>query len=346
MDDSTGGIQARKMHHLQACLEPHSQYQTVTTGLDSVPWPYSALPEVDLAAVQLHTTFLGRRLAAPVLIGAMTGGAERARIINRNLATAAQRLGIGMMLGSQRVMLERPEVTETFRVRDVAPDILLVGNLGAAQFGLGYGAAEALRAVQQVGADALAIHANPLQEAMQAGGDTRWRGLLERLSDVVPALPFPTILKEVGHGLDVGTARAAADIGFTALDVAGAGGTSWARVEQLVRYGTVRSPALCELGIPTARALRDVRGALPGMPLVASGGIRTGLDAARALALGAQVVAVARPLLEPALDGPDAAEAWLADFIHDLRIALFVGGYDRVDEVRPALDWPLATARG
>ncbi|WP_309570370.1 type 2 isopentenyl-diphosphate Delta-isomerase [Deinococcus sp.] len=334
------------MQHIEACLQPQSQYQTVSTGLDGVPWPYRALPEVDLDDIRLATTFLGRRLSAPVLIGAMTGGAQRAAIINRNLAIAAQRLGIGMMLGSQRVMLERPEVTPTFQVRDIAPDILLIGNLGAAQFGLGYGVAEALRAVRDVGADALAIHANPLQEALQVGGDTRWRGLLDRLAQVIPGLPFPTLLKEVGHGLDVHTARAAADAGFTALDVAGAGGTSWARVEQLVRYGHVRSPGLCELGIPTAQALRDVRDALPGMPLVASGGVRTGLDAARALALGAQVVAVARPLLEPALEGAEAAEAWLAGFIHELRIALFVAGVGGVDELSPALDWPLALTPG
>ncbi|MFC3720966.1 type 2 isopentenyl-diphosphate Delta-isomerase [Deinococcus metalli] len=333
------------MHHIEACLQPQSQYQTVTTGLDRVPWPYRALPDVNLDEVELATTFLGRRLAAPVLIGAMTGGAERAGTINRNLAVAAQRLGLGMMLGSQRVMLERPEVAGTFRVRDVAPDVLLVGNLGAAQFGLGYGVPEALRAVRDVGADALAIHANPLQEAMQAGGDTRWRGLLERLSDVIPALPFPALLKEVGHGLDVTTAHAAAGAGFAALDVAGAGGTSWARVEQLVRHGGVRSPDLCELGIPTAQALREVHAALPGMPLVASGGIRTGLDAARALALGAQVVAVARPLLEPALDSADAAEAWLSAFLRELGVALFVGGHGSVDDLRPALERPLSVSR-
>ncbi|WP_240741660.1 type 2 isopentenyl-diphosphate Delta-isomerase [Deinococcus sp. KSM4-11] len=328
------------MHHIEACLQPQSQYQTVTTGLSRVPWPYRALPEVNLDDIRLQTSFLGHPLSAPVLIGAMTGGAQRAETINRHLAVAAQRLGLGMMLGSQRVMLERPEVTPTFQIRDLAPDILLIGNLGAAQFGLGYGVAEAIRAVREVGGDALAIHANPLQEAMQVGGDTRWHGLAERLADVIPALPFPALLKEVGHGLDVRTARAAAAAGFAALDVAGAGGTSWARVEQLVRHGQVRSADLCELGIPTAQALQDVRDAVPGVPLVASGGIRTGLDAVRALALGAQVVAIARPLLEPALDSADAVEAWLAAFIHELRTALFVGGYASIDELRPALGWP------
>lgn len=332
------GIQGRKLRHIEACLRPESQYAGVTTGLERVPWPYRALPDLDLEDVSLETVFLGRTLAAPVLIGAMTGGAERSAAINRNLAVAAQRLGVGLMLGSQRVMLERPETAASFQVRGVAPDVLLVGNLGAAQFGLGYGAGEAVRAVREVGADALAIHVNPLQEAMQAGGDTRWAGLGGRLAEVVPTLPFPVILKEVGHGLDGGTVRAVAGTGFAALDVAGAGGTSWARVEQLVRYGDVLTPDLCEVGIPTARALVEARRAAPGTPLIASGGIRTGLDAARALALGAQVVAVARPLLEPALEGAAAVEAWLSRFIHELRVALFVGGYPSVGAVRGTAD--------
>jgi isopentenyl-diphosphate delta-isomerase len=328
-------ITARKLRHVEACLRPESQYSHVTTGLETVAWPYRALPAGDLADVRLDTTFLGRRLRAPVLIGAMTGGAERAGRINFHLARAAQRLGIGMMLGSQRVMLERPETAATFQVREVAPDILLIGNLGAAQFLLGYGPAQAQRAVQEVGADALAIHVNPLQEAMQRGGDTRWSGMTARLAQVLPGVPFPVVLKEVGHGLDARTVAAVRDLGFAALDVAGAGGTSWARVEQLVEYGAVRTPDLCDLGVPTARALREAHAAAPHVPLIGSGGIRSGLDAARALALGAQVVAVARPLLEPALDSAEAAEAWLANFIHELRVALWVGGYADVSELRP-----------
>lgn len=329
-----GGIEQRKLRHIEACLRPDSQYAARDTGLREVPWPYRALPERDLKGVDLRADFLGRALSAPVLIGAMTGGADAAGRINRNLATAAQRLGIGMMLGSQRVMLERPAARASFLVREWAPDILLVGNLGGAQFLLGYDATHATRAVQEVGADALAIHVNPLQEALQAGGDTNWAGLTDRLAALVPTLPFPVILKEVGHGLDRRTVQAVAGAGFAALDVAGAGGTSWARVEQLVQHGQVRTPDLCDLGIPTAQALRDARLAAPGTPLIASGGIRTGLDAARALSLGAQVVAVARPLLEPALDSADAAEDWLRQFIHELRVALFVGGYAGLDDLR------------
>lgn len=318
MSDAPSALPTRKLRHIEACLRPESQYQGVTTGLERVPWAYHALPELDLEAVDLGVTFLGRRLRAPVLIGAMTGGAERAGRINRHLAAAAQRLGLGMMLGSQRVMLEQPAAA-SFQVRDLAPDILLLGNLGGAQFGLGYGAEEAVRAVDEVGADGLAIHVNPLQEALQAGGDTAWAGLGERLGTLVPGLPFPVVLKEVGHGLDARTVRAVAGAGFAALDVAGAGGTSWARP-------------------PPRRCARPARRRPRRRSLIASGGIRSGLDAARALRLGAEVVAVARPLLEPALESAGAAEAWLSAFVQELRISLFVAGFADVAAVRAGAD--------
>jgi isopentenyl-diphosphate delta-isomerase len=327
-------LSLRKLRHIEACLLPESQYQSVTTGLQGVPWPYRALPELNLEDVRLDCTFLVRRLSAPVLIGAMTGGAEKSALINRNLGLAAQRLGLGLMLGSQRVMLEHPEARASFQVRAFAPDILLIGNLGAAQLLKGYGPAQLEQAAELVGADALAVHINPLQEAMQTGGDTGWAGMLDRLREVVPQTRLPLLLKEVGHGLGADVARQVAGAGFAALDVAGAGGTSWARVEQLAETGRVYSPDLCELGIPTAQALREVRGVLPQLPLIASGGIRTGLDAARALLLGADVVAVARPLLAPALESADAAEAWLRTFIWELRVALFVGGFSGLDAVK------------
>ncbi|TSA85869.1 type 2 isopentenyl-diphosphate Delta-isomerase [Deinococcus detaillensis] len=326
-------LETRKLRHIEACLRPESQYQRVTTGLENVVWPYHALPELDLDAVDLSTTFLGKPLRAPLLIGAMTGGAEKAALINRHLAQAAQRLGVGLMLGSQRVMLEHPAALSSFEVRPFAPDVLLIGNLGAAQLLKGYGADQITRAIELIGADALAIHANPLQEALQLGGDTHWAGIAARLSEVVGAVPYPLLLKEVGHGLSAEVARMALGAGLAALDVAGAGGTSWARVEELVRCGEVRTLDLCEIGIPTAQALREVRAAAPQIPLIASGGIRTGLDAAKALMLGADVVAVARPLLEPALISAEAVEAWLEKFIHELRVALFVGGFKDVAAV-------------
>ena len=202
----------------------------------------------------------------------------------------------------------------------------MIGNLGAAQLVAGYGVDEARRAVDEVGADALAIHVNPLQEALQHGGDVRWRGVRDRLAEVVPEVGAPVVLKEVGHGVSGAVARSVAGVGFAAIDVAGAGGTSWARVEELVRYGEVRRPDLAEWGIPTAEALVEVRAALPGTPLVASGGVRTGLDVAKAIALGASVAAIARPLLAPALESADAVEEVLAGVIEELRLALHLVG--------------------
>ncbi|MDF1523153.1 MAG: type 2 isopentenyl-diphosphate Delta-isomerase [Trueperaceae bacterium] len=319
-------LPARKGRHLDVCLDGPVAYTTRTTGFECLDLPYAALPESDLGAVRTATTFLGKPLAAPLLIGAMTGGVERAATINRHLAIAAQRLGLGLMLGSQRVMLERSAARASFEVRDVAPDVLLIGNLGAAQLVAGYGVEEARRAVAEVGADALAFHVNPLQEALQAGGDVAWRGVRGRLADVVPEVGVPVVLKEVGHGVSGAVARSVAAVGFAAVDVAGAGGTSWARVEELVRYGEVRRLDLVEWGIPTAEALVEVRAALPGMPLVASGGVRSGLDVAKAIALGARVAAIARPLLAPALDSADAVEDALAAVLEELRLVMHLVG--------------------
>jgi isopentenyl-diphosphate delta-isomerase len=324
-------LPARKRGHLQTCLREDVGFQRRTTGFEHYELPYTALPETDLAAIDTSTEFLGKPLAAPVLIGAMTGGAELAGVVNRNLATAAEELGIGMMLGSQRVMLEDPAAAQSFRVRAHAPEILLIGNLGAAQLNNGYGAVELATAVAEVGADALALHTNPLQEACQPGGDTDFRGLAARIRELAAGSGFPLILKEVGHGLSGAVARSVAGSGLAGLDVAGAGGTSWARVEQLVAHGRIVSPELAEWGIPTARALGEVAAAVPGMPLVASGGVRTGLDAAKAISLGASVVAVAHPLLGPAIDSAERVLEWLSRFIDELRVTMHCAGAADLD---------------
>jgi isopentenyl-diphosphate delta-isomerase len=292
------------------------------------------LPESDLAAVRTDVRLLGRRLEAPLLIGAMTGGADASAEINRNLALAAQDLGLGMMLGSQRIMLEEPDAAASFRVRHVAPDILLLGNLGVAQLNKGYGAEEVRRAIGEVEADGLAFHANPLQEAVQAEGDGDFRDLVRRLGALAAEVDAPLVLKEVGHGLDTETVRAVAGIGLAALDVAGAGGTSWARVEEYVRHGEIVHPELVEWGIPTADAIVGARCHAPDLTLIASGGIRSGLDAAKALALGADAVAVALPLLRPALESADAVRDVLKRIVDELRIAMHCAGAGSVTDLR------------
>ena len=316
-----GGMETRKRRHIDACLSEAVDYQTVTTGLERYRLPYNALTQTDLSSVDLATDFLGARLRKPVLIGAMTGGAELSGTINRNLAAAAQELGVGMMLGSQRIMLDNGSASSSFSVRDVAPDVLLIGNIGLAQLDEVV-VPDLVKALDHVGANALAVHTNPLQEAMQHEGDTDFSGSISRLRDIAGSIGYPVILKEVGHGIGAAAAAELVDCPIAAVDVAGAGGTSWARVEQFVRYGEIRHPALAEWGIPTAEALLEVRHTLPDVSIVASGGIRTGMDAAKVLAMGADAVAVARPLLAPAIESPAAVVDWLQRFIAELLVCL------------------------
>ena len=316
-----GGMETRKRRHIDVCLSEAVDYQTVTTGLERYRLPYNALTQTNLGRVDLATDFLGMRLRAPVLIGSMTGGAELSGTINRNLAAAAQQLGVGMMLGSQRIMLDNDSASTSFSVRDVAPDVLLIGNIGLAQLDE-FMVPDLVKALDHVGANALAVHTNPLQEAMQHEGDTDFSGSVSRLRDIAGSIDFPVILKEVGHGIGAAAAAELVDCPIAAVDVAGAGGTSWARVEQYVRYGEIRYPALAEWGIPTADALLEVRHTLPDVSIVASGGIRTGMDAAKVLAMGADAVAVARPLLAPAIESPAAVVDWLQRFIDELLICL------------------------
>ena len=316
-----GGIRIRKLRHIDVCLNEQVEYTSVTTGFERYRLPYNALTQTSLGGVDLSTRFLGAALQSPVLIGAMTGGAELSGKINRNLAEAAQKLGVGMMFGSQRIMLDNGLAAASFEVRDWAPDVLLIGNIGLAQCSASP-LPKLSAALDRVGADAVAVHTRPLQEAVQDSGDTDFSGSLAGLRHIVDGLDCPVMVKEVGHGIGAAAATAMRDIPIAAGDVAGAGGTSWARVEQLVRYGEVRYPELAEWGIPTTQAIREVGQALPGVPLVASGGIRSGMDAAKALAMGADMVALARPLLAPALESAGAVIDFLHGLIEEIRICL------------------------
>lgn len=328
MTVDAGKMPTRKRRHIDVCLGEQVSYDGLSTGLERYLLPYNALTQTSLSDIDLSTRFFGAGLRSPILIGAMTGGAELSGTINRNLAAAAQELGIGMMLGSQRIMLDSAlgeRAASSFTVRDVAPDVLLFGNIGLAQLTRA-AVRDLTKALDRVGADALAVHTNPLQEAIQHNGDTDFSGSLSRLRQAAGEIEYPLLLKEVGHG--IGGAAAAELIGaqgelpVAGIDVAGAGGTSWSRVEQFVRYGELRHPHLADWGIPTARAIAEVREVLPAIPLVASGGIRTGMDAAKAIALGADVVAVARPLLPAAIESTAAVVNWLEPFIDELRVCL------------------------
>ena len=319
----------RKADHIRINLEEDVTFPNLTTGLERFRFVHQALPELDLDAVETKVTLFGKSLGAPILISSMTGGTPQAERINLHLAEAAEAAGIAMGLGSQRVALESPELARSFQVRRVAPNILLFANLGAVQLNAGYSVDDCQRAVEMVEADALILHLNPLQEAVQARGDVHWSGLARKIEQVCKALPVPVVVKEVGWGISPRTARLLADAGVAAIDVAGAGGTSWSQVE----YHRTEDPLLRRLartfadwGIPTADSLRLVREALPEMTLFASGGLRSGIDVAKSIALGAEVAGLAAPFLKAAAHSVEAVAEEIRAIEMELRVAMFASG--------------------
>lgn len=328
---------ARKREHLRINLEEDVSGAGVTSGLERYRLAHQALPELALSEVDLSVTLLDKRLAAPLIISGMTGGIAEAGAFNRVLAGAAQAFGLGFGVGSQRVALEDAATAATFQVRDVAPDVLLFANLGAVQLNYGITPAGCHRAVEMIGADALVLHLNPLQEAVQPGGNTDFSGLAARIAAVCRALPVPVVVKEVGWGISGETARLLAEAGVAAIDVAGAGGTSWSEVEKH-RAPTARAArvaaAFAGWGIPTAESIRFCREASPALPLIASGGVRSGVDVAVALALGATAAGIAGPLLRAAAVSPDALDEALHALLDELRIAMFCSGARTAPELR------------
>lgn len=330
----------RKDAHLDVCLNEDVTADGAATGLGGYTLEYDALPEISLAQVDLRTTLLGKALEAPLMIGAMTGGSQRAAQINRVLARAAARVGVGMALGSQRAMLKDPELTSTYAVREHAPDLpLLLGNIGAVQLNYGVTASQVAGMIRAIGADALNIHLNPLQEAIQPEGDTDFSGLMPKLAELVTDLPVPSLVKEVGGGISAKTAAKLARLPIAGIETAGRGGTSWAKVESF------RAPAdsiqaevgrrLAGFGIATGPSVRHCRSALGGdRVVIASGGIRSGMDIAVALALGADAVALAQPLLEAAAVSEDAAVHRLQTLIYELRVICLCTGAKSVMDLR------------
>jgi isopentenyl-diphosphate Delta-isomerase len=320
-----------------------------TTGLERYGLLPCALPEMALSDASLHTPFLGHDLGAPLLISAMTGGTPLAAELNRRLAQVAQIMGLAMGLGSQRVALDNPEQMASFQVRDVAPDVLLFANLGAVQLNYGLGVDDCRRAVDEVGADALVLHLNALQEVIQPGGNTDFTGLLAKIEALCREAPYPVIVKEVGWGITGADARRLEEAGVAAIDVAGSGGTSWSRVEgHRLESEPEReiAGAFDDWGLPTAQALVQVRQACPELPLIASGGIETGVDAAKCLALGADLVGMARPLLLEALSSEDALAQKLRVFQRQLAIAMFCSGARTVADLGPECIYVRSAAGG
>jgi isopentenyl-diphosphate delta-isomerase len=328
--------QQRKKEHLELCLDPTDVTGSAGTGLDHYSFVHNALPELDIEELDIRTNFLGKQLKAPLLISSMTGGFDLARRVNRNLAAAAQELGLAMGVGSQRVAIEAPAVADSFEVRDVAPDILLLGNLGAVQLNYGYTIDHCRKAVAMIGADGLILHLNVLQEAVQPEGNRNFKGLGQKIAEVCQQLEVPVVAKEVGSGISAEVAVRLKRAGVKAIDVAGRGGTSWYAVEarRAAKQGKPAETTFTDWGIPTEEALVTVRQAVPDLQIVASGGLRTGLDIAKAIALGADLSAFGQPLLAAALESPDKVIEFILAIIQEIKIAMLCVGAKNLDELK------------
>jgi len=327
----------RKADHLRICLDEDVQFHSTTNGLERYRFTHCCLPELNRNEIDLTMMFLGKHLGAPLLISSMTGGTEIAREINFRLAQVAQHYRIAMGVGSQRVAVEKPEVAGTFAVRSHAPDILLFANLGAVQLNYDYGLDECRRVVDLLEADALILHLNPLQECIQPKGDTNFRSLLAKIAQLCAQLPVPVIAKEVGNGISAAMAQKLIAAGVAAIDVAGAGGTSWAKVEseraekpQQRRLGMT----FADWGLPTAECITSIRAVTNDFPLIASGGLRHGLDVAKAIALGADIAGLAWPFLQAAAESEAAVYALAEMLIAEITTVLFCTGNSTLEQMK------------
>jgi len=329
---------SRKADHIRINLEEEVR-SGLTTGLQRYHFVHQALPELDLADVDLSLTVFEKMLRAPLLISSMTGGTGQARQINQALATAAQETGIAMGLGSQRAAIEQPDLAATFRVRQVAPDILLFANLGAVQLNYGYGVEQCQMAVDMIEADALILHLNALQEAVQPEGDTDFSGLLQKIETVCRSLSVPVIAKEVGWGISKRAARQLAEAGVAAIDVAGAGGTSWTQVEmhRAKNESEARlAAAFIDWGIPTAQSILNVKESAPDVAIFASGGLRDGLDIAKCIALGATLGGMASPFLKAAVRSIEDTIQAINEIRRQMQVCMFATGAGDLENLRKA----------
>ena len=321
-------IESRKLDHIRLCLDPKSQaYESV---FRSYSLPYTALPEISMTDVDTSTKLYGKTLQMPIVIASMTGGSEHGRLINTNLAIAAETCGVALSLGSQRIGLEKPEAKETFElVRKYAPNTFIIANMGAVQLNYGHNSESYQQVVDMVDADALYLHINPLQEALQPGGDTNFEGLLAKIELLVKQVGVPVFVKEVGHGISQEVAKMLFDVGVSAVDVAGVGGTSYAWVEAERAKNENFAHWFKDYGIPTDRAIEYARlsKTKEDQLIIASGGIRSPLDGLISRALGADLFSAAVPFLSHAIEKtPDSLVKTIEDWKKGLEIAMFASG--------------------
>lgn len=331
--DQIGADRDRKAEHIRLALDP--RMQVPEHFLDRYRFEHEALPEIDMADIDLGTKFLGRQISAPLLISCMTGGTEEAANINRNLAQAAEENGVALGIGSQRKAIEDPNLISTFQVRQYAPSVPLLANLGAVQLNYGFTIVQCQAAVDMIEADALVIHLNPLQEAIQPEGQCNFSGLLDKIGQIVRQLSVPVIAKEVGSGISPSTAESLRRVGVEIVDCAGVGGTSWARIEAARADDPEIGEVFADWGLPTSSNIRKLA-EVPGLQIIGSGGIRNGLDVAKAIALGANLVGMAQPFLKVAMKSPEAVSERVGRTSRELRIAMFCGGARTIAELGKA----------
>ncbi|MFD1361176.1 type 2 isopentenyl-diphosphate Delta-isomerase [Lentibacillus salinarum] len=331
------GINKRKTEHIRLCLNDNVEGVNKSTGLEGISFIHNALPEINFADIEMDTRFLDKPINAPFLVSSMTGGSELAEKINQNLAKAAEEKGWAVALGSTRALLESDAHQESFLIRKHAPTVPLIANIGAVQLNYGYGAEECQRIVDMTGADSIVLHFNPLQEAVQDEGDLNFEHLLPKIEEVCSTLDVPVGAKEVGFGIDGTIAKKLYDAGISYIDVAGAGGTSWSQVEKLRSNDPLKkaaAEAFNNWGIPTKDCIVSVRSALPDVPVVSSGGMKTGMDAAKALTIGADVIGFARKLLQAATESAQAVVETMDQIELELKMTMFGVGAKTLDELK------------
>jgi isopentenyl-diphosphate Delta-isomerase len=331
--------QKRKADHIKICLDDKSQARNATSGFEDIHFIHKALPEINRQNIDLSTCVFGHKFKAPLIVGAMTGGTAEAEKINATLAEAVENLGLGMGVGSQRAAIQDPKVAKTFAIaRKKAPTAFLIANMGGVQLVHGYGIAEIKKAIEMIEADALAIHLNALQEAVQPEGQTNFKGVLAKIGEIAQALDKPVIVKETGSGIATEEAKLLKDAGVAAIDVGGVGGTSFAAVE----FHRSQAEASCsqrflgevfwDWGIPTVASLVEVSQSVK-IPVLASGGIRSGTDIAKTLALNACLASVSQPTLQAAVKGVKETESALSLLIEELRNVMFLVGAQKASEL-------------
>ena len=321
-----------KGEHIRLCLE-NDMESSLSNGFGKYRLINQPLPEISFSSVDTTCKFLGKDISAPFVISPLTGGSGFSKIINANLAKAAQDLGVVLSVGSQRLALDDPDLVATYQIRQIAPDIPVMANLGAVYLNYGYDLKDCETAVKMIDADALCLYLNPMQKILQGVPDLNFEGLFKKIAHLCRYLSVPVVVKEVGFGLSPVAAELLEEAGVTCIDIAGAGGTSWAKITRKMKKSVWGETGACfdNWGTPTADALVSVRKAVGGIQIIASGGIRNGLDMAKALALGADYAGMALPLLRPATQSADAVKSRIESVVQELKIAMLCSGVKTLD---------------